>query len=79
MQGKSIDGNFVCDICGRELPGGENSDSWFTAASELGDKSLRLFRWPTGSRLRESHQALFHVCSTSCLQSLIARWSEKSF
>jgi hypothetical protein len=72
---RSAHGTFQCDICQAEQVGDASVAAWYTAAAELGGKGLRLFRWPTGSRLREAHDKLFHVCSMGCLQTLVTRWS----
>jgi hypothetical protein len=64
---------FRCDVCGRR-----HSDStkrkWFTIGVEVIPTLTRqvtpekgphitIWQWPTGCRLQQPHDALYHVCS----------------
>jgi hypothetical protein len=67
--------SFSCDICGVQRTRDEGAGQWFTLAVELGGRAIRVFRWPTGSSLKEVHDSLHHLCSRTHLQEFIHKWA----
>jgi hypothetical protein len=64
---------FKCDVCDKVLDP-KDTVGWFTVAVDLGGKEFRAFLWPTGSRLKESHDSLHHVCCPDHLKKLLTTW-----
>lgn len=68
-----------CDICNAPHPLDERAGGWFTVAIKLAGRSVQVYRWPTGCRLQEPHDKLFHVCSAKHMLDLVLRWENRLF
>lgn len=66
---------FSCNHCGetRERDLVTPAD-WFTLAVDEGSGSIRIYRWPTGCRLREPLYFLLHACSPAHTAILATKW-----
>ena len=64
---------FRCDVCGRKRDD-STKRKWFTIGVQVqsvltrrvtpdNGPHLTIWQWPTGCRLEQPHDALYHVCS----------------